>query len=65
MQWGVNDSTKPWVVWRVIEKWEVADIKIYNKLIKLLIQYTSKDYADGDLDYTLTPKMEPVEIDVI
>jgi hypothetical protein len=65
VQWGVNDSTKPWVVWRVIEKWEVADIKVYNQLIELMIPIASQDYADGDLDFTITPKIEPVDIDVI
>ena len=66
MQWGVNNSTKPWVVWRMIENWEVADIKIYNEQMEFIIPKVVEAFAAGPPLYgTFLPDKAPVELDVI
>ena len=66
MQWGVNDSTKPWVVWRVIDKWRIEDIRTANDQMELIIPEAANRFSHGPPLYdATTPMMKPVDIDVI
>ena len=66
VQWGENGATKPWVVWRVLEKWQIADIKTYNEQIAAILPEAANRFSHGPPLYdTTTPTLEPVEIDVI
>ena len=50
----------------MIENWEVADIKIYNEQMEMLIPKAVEAFAAGPPLYgTFLPDKAPVELDVI
>lgn len=66
VQWGKDSASKPWVVWKVIEKWEVADIKSDNDEIEAFINLSANRCVAGKNYYkSVLPEMEPVPSEVI
>jgi len=66
IKWGIDDSTKPWVVWRVLEKWEVADIKAANRSLEYWIDNVPEYWNSGPpFTNPALPEKPPVTPDAI
>jgi hypothetical protein len=67
VKWGKDNATRPWVVWKVIEKWEVEDIRNANRSIEVSIEEAAKRFNAGGVLYntTIPEYLQPISIDQI
>jgi len=67
VKWGENNELKPWVVWRIIEKWEVKNIRKDNEILEDFIKTSAARYnehKEGEpYEGTTLPEFPPIPIE--